>query len=53
MDKLPDGVTKIEANGRTYYQFDMVFFEAVQDESEQTVYEVVGSPDGSEPIELQ
>ena len=53
VDSLPEGVTTIEENGRTYYQFDMVFFEEVQDENGNPFYEVVGSPDGSEAVELE
>ena len=53
MDGLPEGVTTIEEDGKTYYQFDMVFFEEVQDENGNPFYEVVGSPDGSEAVELE
>jgi len=53
VDALPEGVATIEENGRTYYQFDTVFFEEVEDENGNPFYEVVGSPDGSEAIELQ
>jgi len=52
VEKLPEGTTTIEEDGKTYYQFDMVFFEEVEDEDGKTLYEVVGSPDGEEPIEL-
>jgi hypothetical protein len=52
VDALPKGVTTIEENGKTYYQFDMVFFEEVQDENGKPFYEVVGSPDGSDSVEL-
>jgi uncharacterized protein DUF6515 len=52
VDKLPEGVTAIEENGKTYQQFDMVFFEEVQDGSGKTFYEVVDSPDGSESVEI-
>lgn len=48
VDKLPDGVTTIEEDGVTYYQFDSVFFEEVEGGDEETFYEVVGSPDGSD-----
>jgi hypothetical protein len=48
VDKLPDGVTTIEEDGVTYYQFDSVFFEEVEGSDEQTFYEIVGSPDGSD-----
>ena len=41
-------MTTVEEGGVTYYQFDTVFFEEVEDEGGQTFYEVVGSPDGSE-----
>ena len=49
-DKLPDDVTTVEEDGVTYYQFDSVFFEEVDDEDGDggTFYEVVGSPDGSD-----
>jgi hypothetical protein len=53
LEALPEGVTTIEENGKTYYQFDTVFFEEVEDENGNPFYEVVGSPDGSEAIELQ
>ena len=53
VDALPEGVTEIEENGITYYQFDMVFFEEVVDENGNSFYEVVGSPDGSEGVELE
>ncbi len=52
LDKLPEGTTTIEEDGRTFHQFDMVFFEEVQDESGTAFYEVVGSPDGSEAVDL-
>ncbi len=41
-------VTTAEEGGVTYYQFDTVFFEEVEDDSGSTFYEVVGSPDGSD-----
>jgi hypothetical protein len=47
-DTLPDEVTTVEEKGVTYYQFDTVFFEEVEDDSGSTFYEVVGSPDGSD-----
>jgi hypothetical protein len=53
LDALPEGVTTIEEDGRTYYQFDMVFFEEVEDEDGNPFYEVIDSPDGSEVAELQ
>ena len=53
LDNVPDGCTTIEENGRTYYQFDMVFFEEVEDEDGILLYEVVGSPDGAEPVALE
>jgi len=52
VDGLPEGVTTIEEDGKTFYQFDMVFFEEVQDENGNPFYEVVGSPDGAEAVEL-
>jgi len=48
VDTLPDEVTTVEEKGVTYYQFDTVFFEEVEDDSGSTFYEVVGSPDGSD-----
>jgi len=48
VDELPDEVTTVDEGGVTYYQFDSVFFEQVEDDSGQTFYEVVGSPDGSD-----
>jgi hypothetical protein len=53
LDNLPEGCTTIDENNRTYYQFDMVFFEEVEDEDGAVFYEVVGSPDGAEPIALE
>ncbi len=35
LDELPEGTTTIEEDGFTFYQFDMVFFEEVEDESGQ------------------
>ena len=48
VDKLPEEVTTVEEGGVTYYQFDTVFFEEVEDEDGKTFYEVMGSPDGSD-----
>jgi len=48
VDKLPKDVTTVEEKGVTYYQFDTVFFEEVEDDNGGTFYEVVGSPDGSD-----
>ena len=48
VDKLPDEVTTVEEGGVTYYQFDSVFFEEVEDDNGKTFYEVIGSPDGSD-----
>ena len=48
VDKLPGEVTTFEEDGVTYYQFDSVFFEEVEEDSGETFYEVVGSPDGSD-----
>ena len=53
LDELPEGTTTIEEDGRTYYQFDMVFFEEVEDESGDPFYEVIDSPDGSDVVELE
>jgi hypothetical protein len=52
LEELPKGSTTIEEDGKTFYQFDMVFFEQVEDENGKAFYEVVGSPDGSEAVEL-
>ncbi len=38
----------MEEGGVTYYQFDTVFFEEVEDDSGSTFYEVLGNPDGSD-----
>ena len=46
--ELPDEVTTVEEAGVTYYQFDTVFFEEVEDSDGSTFYEVVGSPDGDD-----
>ena len=51
-DKLPEGTTMVEENGKNCHQFDMVFFEEVPDESGGVFYEVVGSPDGEQPVEV-
>ncbi len=40
--------TTVEEGGVTYYQFDSVFFEQVEDDNGGIFYEVVGSPDGSD-----
>ena len=52
LDELPKGTTTVEEDGRTFYQFDMVFFEEVEDEKGNPFYEVIESPDGSETVEL-
>ena len=44
VDNLPAEATAIEDGGVTYYQFDSVFFEQVEDSNGGTFYEVVGSP---------
>lgn len=51
LDELPQGATTLEVSGVTYYQFDMVFFEQVEDESGATFYQVVDTP-GEESVEL-
>jgi hypothetical protein len=53
LDELPVGATTIEEDGLTFYQFDTVFFEEVEDENGQPFYEVIESPDGSETVELE
>jgi len=44
--KLPDGATVINEDGKTYFQFDTVFFEPKGE-----TYEVIAAPDGSEIVE--
>ena len=51
-DALPEGTTEIEFDGVTYHQFDMVFFEEVEDENGKAFYEVVDAPGGGEVTEL-
>jgi hypothetical protein len=53
LDELPEGTETIEEDGNTYYQFDMVFFEEVEDENGDVFYEVVDSPDGADVVELE
>lgn len=53
VDTLPDGVETIEDDGKTFYQFDMVFFEEVQDDDGTVFYEVIDSPDGGDVVELE
>ena len=48
--ELPDGATVINEEGELYFQFDTVFFKPV-DSGEETAYEVIPSPDGSEVLE--
>ncbi len=50
---LPEGSTEIKYEGVTYRQFDMVFFEQVQDENGAAFYEVVDAPGGDEVTELE
>jgi hypothetical protein len=50
---LPEGSTEIEYEGMTYHQFDMVFFEEVQDENGASFYEVVDAPGDDEVTELE
>lgn len=52
-DALPEGATEIEYEGGTYYQFDMVFFEQVQDEKGNPFYEVVDAPGADDATELE
>ena len=52
-DALPDGATEIEYEDVTYHQFDMVFFEEVEDESGGTFYQVVGAPGESDSAEIE
>lgn len=47
VDELPDDVTTVDEGGVTYYQFDTVFFEEVEDENGTVFYEIVEAPDGS------
>ena len=51
-DALPEGTTEIEYDGVTYHQFDMVFFEQVEDENGNPFYEVVDAPGDDEVTEL-
>jgi len=44
VDVLPRGATTVEHDGVTYHQFDMVFFEEVEDADGETFYAVVDSP---------
>jgi len=53
VNTLPEGSTEIEYEGKKYYQFDMVFFEQVQDEMGQAFYEVVDAPGGDEVTILE
>lgn len=52
VDALPEGTTEIEYDGVAYHQFDMVFFEEVEDEKGNPFYEVVDAPGDDEVIEL-
>ena len=45
---LPEGVTVVDSDADTYFQFDMVFLKQNGDGK----YEVVESPDGSETTTL-
>lgn len=45
---VSDVVTTVEEGGVTYYQFDTVFFQEVEDPNGRVFYEVVGSPDGGD-----
>ena len=51
-DALPEGTTEIEYDGMAYHQFDMVFFEQVEDENGNPFYEVVDAPGDDEVTEL-
>ncbi len=53
VDKLPEGSIEIEYEGAKYYQFDMVFFEEVQDENGAAFYEVVDAPGGDDVTVLE
>lgn len=53
VDELPEGATTIEDGGVTYYQFDMVFFEEVEDGTGGTFYQVVDAPGEDDAVELQ
>ena len=50
IDQLPPGAIEIADN---LYQFDMAFFEQVEDENGTSFYDVVDNPDGEEVIELE
>ncbi len=41
VDTIPEGVTELEVDGVTYYQFDSIYFEQVEDEDGTTFYQVV------------
>ncbi len=45
---VSDVVTTVQEEGVTYYQFDTVFFQEVEDPNGRAFYEVVGSPDGDD-----
>jgi len=51
-EALPEWTTEIEYDGVTYHQFDMVFFEQVEDENDNPFYEVVDAPGDDEVTEL-
>ena len=53
VDALPEGTREIEYEGGTYHQFDMVFFEEVEDENGNSFYEVVDSPGSDDVTELE
>ena len=46
-DRLPDEVTTVEEDGVTYYQFDTVFFEEVEDGVLMTDHVLYELPGGS------
>ena len=53
VDALPEGTEAIEEDGVTFHQFDMVFFEEVEDDNGDVFYEVVDSPGGDDVVELE
>jgi hypothetical protein len=50
VDELPTEAQEVADN---LYQFDTVFFEAVENENGSVFYEVVDSPDGEEVVEVE
>jgi hypothetical protein len=53
LDTLPEQAEAIEYENVTYYQWDSVFFEEVEDDAGGTFYEVVDSPGDDEVVDLE